>query len=495
MSASNPNLRSLRRRRPGGLTRNTSSSRRLSSIVNPDLLHDVVFHTADEQSRANDSGLTRRHSIAGGRGGLIQLSRLELLGAPKSAGKPRVRAVSERAGAISQSDAAALLAEWKESERKEQGMPQKLKTSLSDLPEDSQEDECEEDRVLLIEDDFADDEIVYDEKSTPSHWSVNVLVGALYLGYVFASFALQYLNQLLPGCAQLVSLLQYLSVVAENGSHAVQYFQSNIVPFKFHLFFVGMNFASVAAANRSLAVGLPFALFLVIKNTNLLWSLLLGMFVFGRSFTSVQIISIATITCGIIICVLAQNEQGAASDSATETVEMKDGASNIEESAADSASYMLGAGLAAFSTFAMALLGLVQENLFSNYHEADGECLFYTHFLGLPLFSLGDGLGSIKTDVMVLAQTPFLTIFLLVLNIFSTLCVKHSFVHLLEEGQALTATLTIALARMSGVLLSQLMAAGSTAIFSFWIGMVLVGSGSLSYATGGQIFSMCGMKR
>ena len=134
-----------------------------------------------------------------------------------------MRAVSERAGALSQSDAAALLAEWKESERKEQGMPQKLKTSLSDLPEDSREDESEEERALLIEDDFADDEIVYDEKSTPSHWNVNVLVGALYLGYVFASFALQNLNQLQPGCAQLVSLLQYLSVVAENGTRRNQH--------------------------------------------------------------------------------------------------------------------------------------------------------------------------------------------------------------------------------------------------------------------------------
>lgn len=194
MSASNPNLRSLRRRRPGGLTRNTSSSRRLSSIVNPDLLHDVVFHTADEQSRANDSDLTRRHSIAGGQGGLFRLSRLELPGAPKSAGKPRARAVSERVGAISQSDAAALLAEWKESERKEQGMPQKLKTSLSDLPEDSQEDESEEERALIMEDDFADDEMIYDGKESiaaKSHWSVHVLVGALFLGYLSASFALQ----------------------------------------------------------------------------------------------------------------------------------------------------------------------------------------------------------------------------------------------------------------------------------------------------------------
>ena len=404
--------------------------------------------------------------------------------------------MSERVGAISQSDAVALLAEWKESERKEQGMPQKLKSSLSDLPEDPQEDESEEERALLVEEDFVDDELMHDEKSTSSHyWSVNVNVGALWAGYVLASFALQNLNQLQPGCAQLVSLVQYLSVVAENGSHAVQYFQSTIIPKHFHLFFVGMNFASVVAANKSLAVGLPLSLFLVIKNTNLLWSLLLGMFVFGRSFTSVQIISIGTITCGIIICVLAQNEQGATSDSATETVEMKDGASNIEESATDSASYMFGAGLAAFSTFAMALLGLVQESLFAKYHEADGECLFFTHFLGLPLFCLGDGLGSIQTDVMVLAQTPALTLFLLVLNILATLAVKHSFVHLLEEGKGLEATLSIAIARMSGVLLSQLMAAGSTANFPFWIGIVLVGCGSLSYATGGRIFTMCGMKR
>ena len=190
MSASKPNLRGTRRRRPGGLTRNTSSSRRLSSVVNPDLLHDVVFHAADEHTRANDvTGLTRRHSIAG----VLKFSRLELPGPPQSVGGPRTRAVSERVG-ISQQDAAALLTDWKESERKEGR--QKLKTSLSDLPEETLEEESDEDRALLQGDQFADDELIYAEKeaiaqSTPSNWSVNVLVGALFLGYVSASAALQ----------------------------------------------------------------------------------------------------------------------------------------------------------------------------------------------------------------------------------------------------------------------------------------------------------------
>jgi len=484
----------MRRRRPGGLIRNTSSSRRLSSFVNPDLLHDVVFHAADEHVWENDTGLTRRHSIAGGQGGFIQLSRSELPGPPQSVGGPRTRAVSERVG-ISQSDAAALHAEWKQSEGKE--LPQKLKTSLSDLAEESLEEESDEDRALLMEDRFADDELIYDEReaiaqSTPSHWSVNVLVGALFLGYVFASAALQQLNSVRPGCAQLVTLCQYLSVILEKGipcSNTLFFFQSNIVPFKYHLFFVVMNFSSVCCANKALALGLPFSLFLVIKNTNLLWSLMLGMIVFGRSFTSAQVFSIGIITCGIISCVFGQT----ASNSATETVELKDGAAIVEET--PSANVMFGAALAAFSTFAMALLGSVQESLFVKYHEADGECLFFTHLLGLPFFCLGDGLGSIRTDVIVLAQTPTLTLFLLVLNILATLVVKHSFVHLLEGGEALLATLCIALARMTGVLLSQLLAVDDSASLFFWLGMVLIGGGSLSYATGGRIFKMCLSKR
>ena len=295
------------------------------------------------------------------------------------------------------------------------------------------------------------------------------------------------LNSLRPGCAQLVTLCQYLSVIMEKGGMALSYVQSPIVPIKYHTLFVVTNYASVAAANKSLALGLPFSLFLVIKNTNLLWSLMLGMIVFGRSFTTVQIMSIVTITCGIIICLLGQNA-GTASNGATETVEMKDGTAIVEET---SESFLFGAALAAFSTFAMALLGSVQEALFATYHEADGECLFFTHSLGLPLFCLGDGLGSIRTDVMVLSQTPALTLFLLVLIILATLAVKHSFVLLLEEGEGLTATLCIALSRMTGVLLSQLMASDS-ASHEFWLGMLLVGGGSLSYATGGRIFKMCG---
>ena len=68
-----------------------------------------------------------------------------------------------------------------------------------------------------------------------------------------------------------------------------------------------LMFLSVQMANASLGSGLPFALFLVIKNTNLVFSLLFGL-AFGQSFTTSQITSIVVITTGIVVCVVAQSQ-------------------------------------------------------------------------------------------------------------------------------------------------------------------------------------------
>ena len=157
---------------------------------------------------------------------------------------------------------------------------------------------------------------------------------------------------------------------------------------------------------------------------------------------------------------------------------------------------VFGAALATASTACMALLGSIQESIFARYKDGagqeSGESLFFTHMLGLPLFCVGGGFSSMREDIYVLLKTPLITCGMLSLNILATLVVKHSFVELLEEGQSLTATLAITVARMTGVVFSQVMATvfghdGESATLYFWLGAALVASGSMSYANLGKL--------
>jgi len=419
-----------RRRR---FAQGSSSSRRLSAVVNTDVLHDVTFHVTDEFERRAP---VRRHSIS-----TFRFSSLDISPSPLK----RTRAVSETIH-ISRDDQKALLERWDGS-----GTPQRRKLDG------------------VLEDEESDDEQLGSMEGSPT-W---VLVCGLFSGYLLSSLGLQKLNDLRPGCGQLVTLLQYVATIAEKAPHARMYLNSPSLPMHWHASFVLLMFLSIKMGNASLGVGLPFGLFLVIKNTNLAWSLLLGLGT-GRSFTTAQILSIGIVTAGISICVIAQN-QG-------------DAVTNEKESVTAGNGFLLGALLCAASTFCMAALGSLQEIIFARYkegHEAS-ESLFFTHLLGLPLFAFGGGLDKMHYDTLQLLQTPGTTFSMLALNISCTLAVKQCFVQLLEGGESVTATLTLTVARMTGVILSEFMESSSTPL-NFWLGALLVAVGSLSYATGGRL--------
>ena len=229
--------------------------------------------------------------------------------------------------------------------------------------------------------------------------------------------------------------------------------------------------------------GLPFGIFLVVKNTNLVFSLVLGIVV-GRRYTLMQILSVATVTSGVLLCVLARNDG--------------DNGSKLEEegkSFPSDTAFIVGAMLCAASTFCMATLGLAQEYALATYKDKDGqgagESIFFTHLLGLPLFAAGGGIKAMKQNIYVLSKTPGTTAFLLVLNAGAAVILKQCFVELLEEGGALTATMAVTVARMVGVVLSALVVSGSVETSppgaQFWFGAVTVTLGSFAYALGGRI--------
>ena len=434
---------SLRQRRGDRGLPQSSSSRRLSSIVNPDVLHDVSFHITEDMFISREAP-ARRHSVA------PLGPSISTRGITREQLSPRARSVSEKIH-ISKADQKALLEKWKENERLQ-------RRKLDELIEEEEEDEQAAGSVSQV-----------------TRWHQFLLVFGLFSAHLLSSVGLQKLNSLRPGCGQLVTLLQYLATIAEKSPQARNHLSSPVLPMHWHASFVLLMFLSVQMGNASLGVGLPFGLFLVIKNTNLAWSLLLGLGT-GRAFTASQIISIGAVTAGISICVLAQNQE-----SGKDVDEME-----------ERSDVLFGALLCAASTFCVAALGSLQEVIFARYKDGSevvGESLFFTHLLGLPLFLVGSGLNSMRNDLSHLFKTPTTTVSMLLLNIISTMFVKQCFVQLLEEGQSVTGTLTIAVARMTGVILSEIMASRGTtfASLNFWMGALLIAAGSISYANGGRL--------
>eukprot|EP00566_Odontella_aurita_P018453 CAMPEP_0113569074 /NCGR_PEP_ID=MMETSP0015_2-20120614/24202_1 /TAXON_ID=2838 /ORGANISM="Odontella" /LENGTH=324 /DNA_ID=CAMNT_0000471685 /DNA_START=49 /DNA_END=1019 /DNA_ORIENTATION=- /assembly_acc=CAM_ASM_000160 len=293
------------------------------------------------------------------------------------------------------------------------------------------------------------------DASTP--WRVKLLVFGLFTGYVLSSAALQQLNNLRPGCGTMVTLLQYIAVIFEKGPSARSYIFSNVLPMYWHAAFVILMFLSVQMSNISLGFGLPFGLFLVIKNTNLVFSLLFGL-ASGRSFTAGQIMSIAVVTAGVSACVLAQQESPFEEEdnSLVRTEDKNAGviAIGLDKSGGKDG-FLIGAALCVASTAFMALLGSIQEVILARYRDKDGqecgESLFFTHLLGLPLFAVGGGLGTMRDIVSTLLGTPLVTASMLLLNVGMTLVVKTTFIELIEEGESLSASLAITMARMLGV--------------------------------------------
>lgn len=320
-----------------------------------------------------------------------------------------------------------------------------------------------------------------------------LLILGVVLGSVLSNAALQILNNLRPGCGQLVTLLQYVATVTEKSvppSSAKQYLLNPVLPLKQHVAFVVLMFLVAKTANMCLEkqYGVPFGLFLVIKNTNLVFSLLLGYFALERQYTRVQVACVVAVTVGVIVCVRSKDDGGGGDDKAGDG----EGASSTEWSVG----FLVGVLLATMSAFFNASFGAAQESAFQKITsdkqrgQAPLEANFYTHLLGLPLFLLGGGLADMMGHLTGLTETsPRFSVAMLLLNVMGSVVLKQCFVDLLGVAGSLTATMAATVAQTLGVVLSVVVMKGEDEDLpglNFWLGAFTVAAGSTGYILGGK---------
>jgi len=285
----------------------------------------------------------------------------------------------------------------------------------------------------------------------------------------YASF--ERLNVLDPGCGSIIALLQYAVAVLERLPSARTYIRQPIIPLKFHGAFVLLQFLSTWLANTCLEFDLPFAHYLVIKNTNLVFTMIVGAIVLKEFYPFSQIMSVVFLSAGIMLTVLSEHES-------KQSEEMND-SSDLSKKR-----MMIGFLLCILSTVSMALLGSTQEYVFHRFKTKDGkaataEALFYTHAFGLPLFFAS---SSTTSHIFALLTEWKVSAPLIICNLFSSVICKYCILELVDIAGNLTTTMALTLSRFFGIILSVFVLSNREHPGAlFWVGSLAVVGGSISY--------------
>ncbi|PPQ81271.1 hypothetical protein CVT25_015055 [Psilocybe cyanescens] len=123
--------------------------------------------------------------------------------------------------------------------------------------------------------------------------------------------------------------------------------------------------------NWAFAYNVPITIFIVFR---LPVSMVFGYFVLKKRYTTMQLISIVTVTAGVIVVTLSRSASGAHSH--TEQLTPPD----------DFSKYFTGISMLTISLFCGGLLGMLQEQTYAKYGPCWKEGMFYTHALSLPIF-------------------------------------------------------------------------------------------------------------
>ena len=281
-----------------------------------------------------------------------------------------------------------------------------------------------------------------------------------------------------PGCASLLSLLQYTFALCGTLPVASTHVRSSKIPLRLHVAFTALMLATSLLGNASVDYKLPFPLYLIIKSSNLVANLLVGSLLFRKTYARAQWLAVLAMTAGVVLSTLVSRRADADTDAA-----------------GSAASMAVGAALCVLSTLCMSVLGCLQEVTFARYGQHHDEALFYIHALGLipllylsgaPALALLRGWLALPSSVA-LSSAPARRWLLLLANLVACHACKRSFFALLGATSALSATLAVLGYRFVGICLSAFVFnAPPSPPPSMSIGIGLVTGGGLAYLAASQ---------
>ncbi|KAL8943554.1 MAG: hypothetical protein Q9216_001012 [Gyalolechia sp. 2 TL-2023] len=145
--------------------------------------------------------------------------------------------------------------------------------------------------------------------------------------------------------------------------------------------------------NYAFGYNISVPVHIILRSGGSVTSMLVG-FIWGRRYTTVQVLSVAMLTIGIIIAAMADAQSKSLKGKPTS------GPAEIDPS------FVSGLAILGFAQVLSAIMGLYTQITYSTYGSHWQENLFYSHFLSLPLFL--PFLPSLKSQLQEFISSPLI---------------------------------------------------------------------------------------
>ncbi|CEO97195.1 Sugar phosphate transporter domain-containing protein [Plasmodiophora brassicae] len=239
-------------------------------------------------------------------------------------------------------------------------------------------------------------------------------------------------------------------------------------------------------------ISLPFHM--IFRSCSLVVSLLLGLTVFGKSYSMRQTLSCLMITAGVLLATFADSSARSSAPCCD-----NEGRQTTDNAADDGtlATWMFGVSLLVISLVLSAVLGHCQEWGYRKYGRHPQENMFYSHLMAAPFFLfLASDIGprgaallqSSPIDLLGVGLHPGL---ILLVNVVSQWVCVQSVYDVTALSTTLTCTFTLTIRKFLSLIISVVFL-GNAFTLLHWLGTAMVFGGTVLYSLPADLFADAG---
>eukprot|EP00602_Paraphysomonas_sp_CaronLab_P013780 CAMPEP_0185039698 /NCGR_PEP_ID=MMETSP1103-20130426/36834_1 /TAXON_ID=36769 /ORGANISM="Paraphysomonas bandaiensis, Strain Caron Lab Isolate" /LENGTH=469 /DNA_ID=CAMNT_0027578697 /DNA_START=160 /DNA_END=1569 /DNA_ORIENTATION=+ len=237
-----------------------------------------------------------------------------------------------------------------------------LHSDIYDDTVDSDENVSDNEKILASTLSIADTTSVDD---SPSNTSLIMKIALAVISGFMSNVLFELLVEMEPSSSLLAALVLHIWIVAACLPNAGEYIAAPRIPMRWHALIVFLSFAFLYFKSVA-TLYLPMPVFIVCTNLQLVAGLVVGKYLFGRTFSASQYLSVVVISAGCILMTISSS--GSAPGGATN----------------------LPYGLSCIFVAILAISVMIPTGsmLIQRYNADVCEHIFLQHFLSLPLFAL-----------------------------------------------------------------------------------------------------------
>jgi len=308
----------------------------------------------------------------------------------------------------------------------------------------------------------------------------------------------------LGGCSLSMLLIESLSRANTNPMHLITFTTSILaplycfwkdpnvlnkrtIPIKEYGIIIVLFFLTNVMNNQSVNYDLPFPLFIIFRSGTLMASVLLTMILQRRVYSWGKIISVFSVTFGIIIFTL----------SSSNTHPIK----RIEHLWIDYLPwprFVTGIMVQTTCVFISAYLGIRQEMIFGIYGKRPDEMMFFSHIFTLPLFlpvlpgilSAIQSFNQSQESNLLFLSIPNLWLKLILVALFQIVCIRNVY-QLTSVVSSLSVNMILALRKFLNLFLSVYVFDNELSFYHWLATAMIIGGTCAFYNTFGQIHQLC----